>query len=89
MDSVYIETTVIGNIAGRLHPDSLISARQQLTRRWWASAAKHYRLVTLQITLDECGGGDPEVAAERLAVVQDVEVLRNTRCGQSVDESAN
>ena len=27
MDTVYVETTVIGNIAGRLHPDPVISAR--------------------------------------------------------------
>jgi hypothetical protein len=34
MDTVYVETTVIGNIAGRLHPDPVISARQQITRNW-------------------------------------------------------
>ncbi len=29
MDTVYVETTVIGNIAGRLHSDPVIAARQQ------------------------------------------------------------
>ncbi|MBW3596442.1 MAG: hypothetical protein KY475_04105 [Planctomycetes bacterium] len=28
MDAVYVETTVIGNIAGRLHPDPHVAARQ-------------------------------------------------------------
>ena len=75
MDTVYIETTVVGNVAGRLHPDPAISTRQQLTRRWWASAADRYRLVTSQTTLDECRGGDPEAAAERLAAVETIELL--------------
>ena len=75
MDTVYVETTVIGNIVGRLHPDPHICARQQLTRRWWRSAGSHYRLVTSQITVDECGGGDPEAAAERLQLVKDLGLL--------------
>jgi hypothetical protein len=75
MDVVYVETTVVGNVAGRLHSDPAISTRQQLTRRWWASAPSRYRLVTSQITLDECGGGDPEAAAERLEAVKDIELL--------------
>ena len=38
METVYLETTVIGNIAERLHPDALIAVRQQITRRWWMTA---------------------------------------------------
>ena len=38
MDSVYIETTVVGNIAGGLHPDPTMAARQRVTRTWWATA---------------------------------------------------
>ena len=40
MDTVYVETTVIGNIAGRLHPDPVISAR-----------ASHAKLVGGRATL--------------------------------------
>jgi hypothetical protein len=29
MDSVSMETTIVGHIAGRLHPDSVIADRQQ------------------------------------------------------------
>ena len=34
MDTVYVETTVVGSIAGRLHPDPIIAARQSVTRKW-------------------------------------------------------
>jgi len=36
MQSAYLETTVIGNVAGRAHPDPVVAARQTVTRRWWA-----------------------------------------------------
>jgi hypothetical protein len=75
MSTVYLETTVIGNIAGRLHPDAAVSARQQLTRAWWVSAAERYRLFISQLTLDECAEGDPEAARERLELLQDVDMV--------------
>jgi hypothetical protein len=78
MDTVYVETTVIGNTAGRMHPDPIISARQQITRDWWAHAPQRYRLFTSQVTLDECGDGDPAAAAERLEIVEEVKLLDTT-----------
>lgn len=78
MDTVYVETTVIGNIAGRLHPDPVISARQQVTRSWWAIAPRRCRLFTSQVALDECGEGDPDAAAERLEITRQVELLDTT-----------
>jgi hypothetical protein len=78
MDMVYVETTVIGNIAGRLHSDPVVSARQQVTRNWWAIAPRRCRLFTSQVALDECGDGDPDAAAERLEITRRVELLDTT-----------
>ncbi len=78
MDTVYVETTVIGNIAGRLHPDPVIAAHQQITRNWWAIAPRRCRLFTSQIALDECGSGDPDAAGERLDIIRPVELLDTT-----------
>ena len=69
MKTVYIETTVVGNIAGRLHPNPAVAARQQVTRDWWLTAPFRYELVLSQLTLDECADGDPNAAAERLDVI--------------------
>ena len=66
MDSVYLETTVVGNVAGRIHPDPEIASRQHKTRRWWATAKSHYRLYISQLLLDECRAGDPTAAQERI-----------------------
>jgi hypothetical protein len=62
MDSVYLETTVVGNIAGRLHHDGKISARQQVIREWWETASDRYDLFVSELTLEECGDGDPDAA---------------------------
>jgi predicted nucleic acid-binding protein len=75
MDTVYVESTVIGNIAGRMHPDPLISSRQIVSRLWWATAPTRYRLLVSQLVLNECSAGDTSAAAERLAILTGVEVL--------------
>lgn len=75
MDTIYIETTVIGHLAGRLHPDPAIAARQQVTRKWWADATTQHQLLISQIVLDECGAGDPSAARERLEAVESLALL--------------
>ena len=75
MDIVYVETTVIGNIAGRLHPSPNIPWRQRITREWWSTAIDRYKIVTSKLTLDECGDGDPTAAVERLAILHGIPLL--------------
>ena len=75
METVYLETTIIGHIAGRLHPDPFVAARQQVTRDWWLKNAPKYAVFISQLVLDECGDGDPTAAAERLNVVDGLDML--------------
>lgn len=78
MDSVYLETTVVGNIAGRLHPDTKIATRQQVTREWWTTASDRYDLYVSEITIEECGDGDPDAAKERLDIVRNVDLIETS-----------
>lgn len=78
MESVYLETTVIGHIAGRLHPAASVLVRQQTTREWWYSAARRYRLFVSDLVLVECGDGDSEAARERLSIIDGIDILRTT-----------
>jgi predicted nucleic acid-binding protein len=75
MDSVYIETTIVGHIAGRLHPDPLVALRQQVTRDWWRDEAPRYNVFISQLVLEECSEGDPSAASERLEVVKELDLL--------------
>ena len=78
METVYLETTIVGHIAGRLHPDPFVAARQQVTRDWWLNHAPNFAVYISQLVLDECGVGDPTAAAERLKVVDDLEMLESS-----------
>jgi predicted nucleic acid-binding protein len=79
MNTVYIETTVVGHLAGRAHPDPIVAARQATTRTWWSSESRRYRLYVSQLVLDECAGGDPSAAVERLQEIQSIDLLASSR----------
>ena len=85
MDTVYVETTVIGHIAGRLHPDVRISARQSITREWWSTAAAKYQLLASEMVVSECSDGDSSAALERMQILDGIELLGSS---QDVDELA-
>lgn len=72
MQSVYLETTVIGNIAGRIHPDLAMAARQSVTRRWWDTTPERFNLYISALVIEECSGGDPTAAAERMGVIDGI-----------------
>ena len=73
--SVYVETTVIGHLVGRMLADPVVAGRQTVTRNWWPSATRKCRLFASRFVVDECAAGDPEAAAERLAVLNSLEFL--------------
>lgn len=75
MKTVYVETTVVGHIAGRLHRDAVVLARQTVSREWWQTAPVRYRLFASHFVLAECAAGDLEVGRERLALLAKVVLL--------------
>jgi predicted nucleic acid-binding protein len=75
MDTVYLETTVVGNIAGRVHPNPDVASRQRKTRRWWRTARVEHRIVISHLVLDECQAGDPTAAQERLDEIDELDRL--------------
>ena len=78
METVYLETTIVGHIAGRLHRDPFVAARQQVTRDWWRDDAPRFGLYISQLVLEECGAGDPTAAAERFDVVEGIDLLESS-----------
>jgi hypothetical protein len=78
MDLIYVETTVIGNVAGRIHSNPDVASRQRATRTWWTAASNRFELAISQLVVDECSDGDPTAAQERLDVVSDLTVLAIT-----------
>lgn len=75
MESVYLETTIIGHLMGRLHPDPVIAGRQVTTREWWQSASSLYKLYVSQLVIRECSDGDAGAAKERLDAISGIDLL--------------
>ena len=68
--TVYIETTIIGYLAMRVSGVLRIAANQQTTREWWENRRQQFDLFVSRFVVDECSGGDPVAAHERLSYLQ-------------------
>jgi predicted nucleic acid-binding protein len=78
METLYLETTIVGHLTGRLLTDPIVASRQQLTREWWTQCAGQYDLFISQLVIDECGAGAASAAGERLNVIQSLPLLDAT-----------
>lgn len=87
MESAYLETTVVGTIASRDHPDPIVFARQLSTRRWWSDAPLLFDLKISDLVIAECGAGDALAASERLAIVDGIEVVAPRKDAESLAEA--
>ena len=73
--SVYIETTVVSYLTAWPSRDLVRAAQQQITREWWELRGR-YDLFVSELVLSEAAAGDSAAVAARLAVVEDLPVLR-------------
>ena len=74
--TVYLETTVIGYLATRVSGTLRVAANQETTRDWWDNHRQRFDLFVSRFVIDECSGGDPMAANERLAYVHDIPLLQ-------------
>lgn len=72
--TVYVETTIPSYLTAWPSRDLVRAGEQQVTREWWARRSQ-YDLRVSSLVLLECGAGDPDAAAERLEVLDDLPVL--------------
>jgi hypothetical protein len=52
-------------------------ADQLVTRAFWEDERRRFRLCTSEAVHDECGRGDPDAAARRLAFLADKDILEH------------
>lgn len=78
MQSVYLETSVIGYWASRPSADPVTAGNQHLTRDWWTNHRSTFELFVSQAVIAECSAGDATAAEERLAYLDDIPVLEIT-----------
>jgi predicted nucleic acid-binding protein len=83
--TVYIETTVPSYLTAWPSRDVVRAGEQQVTRDWWARRSA-YELRVSSLVLLECGAGDAEAAALRLAALDGVPVLSQTPEAEALAE---
>jgi predicted nucleic acid-binding protein len=83
---IYVETSVISYLTARPSKTIIGAAHQQITLAWWETR-DHYELLVSEAVLRECGAGDPDAAAKRLAVLKDVPLLLITEEALQIAES--
>lgn len=72
---MYLETSVVSYLVGRLSRDVIVLGNQELTREWWASRRGEYSLFISEVVIGEATIGDAELARQRLALATDLPLL--------------
>jgi predicted nucleic acid-binding protein len=75
---VYLETSVVSYLVGRLSRDVIVLGNQELTREWWRSKRAEYDFFISEIVLGEIAGGDADLAHQRLLIAGDLPLLAVT-----------
>ena len=75
METDYIETTIVSYLVARSSSEPIMSAHQQLTRRWWQDRRPRFHCVTSTEVVREASQGDPEMSQLRLEALADLPVL--------------
>ena len=72
---VYVETTIVSYLVARPSRDLVKAARQQVTREWWESSRPAFDVYVAQVVAREAKEGDPEMAARRMQLLNDLPLL--------------
>lgn len=75
---VYLETSVVSYLVGRLSRDVIVLANQELTREWWSSRRGEYDLFISEVVVGEVSIGDAQLARERITLAKDLPLLAVT-----------
>ncbi len=67
--TVYIESSVISYLTGRVSSTLTVAAHQQITQKWWDKHRGNYDLYISSSVTREIRGGDPVAAKARLEAV--------------------
>lgn len=76
METVYVETSVIGYLTSKRSGDLVTAAHQQTTEQWWRTERNHFELHASELVLEESNRGDPNQARARLRVLDGLSILR-------------
>ena len=77
-ESIYIETIIFGHLTARPTDNLIVAANVKITQDWWNDHRRSFTLYASEIVEDEAGKGDPEMASQRLNLLQSLKLLELT-----------
>lgn len=72
---VYPETSIISYLAARISRNILVAANQQVTQEWWETRRRRFELFISSSVLNEITRGNPEMAAQRQKIIENIPIL--------------
>ncbi len=75
METVYLETSILGYLTARPSRDIVVSANIQITREWWDTRRSDFQLYSSQAVVKETSQGDAAIASQRLEIVRNLALL--------------
>lgn len=72
---VYLETTIPSYLVTRPSRDLVVAGHQQVTSEWWETAKERFELFVSEAVLQEIILGEPEMAARRREIVEELPIL--------------
>ncbi len=85
--TVYVETSVIGDLTSWPSGDLVVAARQKITRDWWRDAQARFELIVSDVVLREAGTGDPQAVQDRLATLNGLPILPPSQEAQDLADA--
>ena len=72
---VYLETSFVNYLTGRLTSNVKIASEQAYTRQWWESEREKCDVFVSGYTISESGDGGPEYVERRMNVIKGIPVI--------------
>ena len=72
---VYIETSVISYLTGKISRDLIVAGHQQITNEWWSERKNDFDMYISQLVVQEASGGDPVASQKRLKALKELPLL--------------
>jgi len=70
MKTVYLETSIVSYLTGRISSNLVAAAHQQLTREWWELHRRRFEIVISPLVESEASRGDADAAARRVEALE-------------------
>jgi hypothetical protein len=75
IETVYIETSILGYLTARPSRDIIVAANIEITREWWNTRRSDFQLYSSQAVVKETSQGDVAIASQRLEILADLSLL--------------